>query len=395
MTTSSSTKWTTNGTQILKDGNAVFLNGVCYSPTPCGAATYAPGVGDWFATPWDEIWERDFPLMKAAGIDNIRTYFFWAWTPPADMTTWRTVVAGKPTFDHTAFLAAAAKYDISVTIGIALDGGNIFDNAVPGLGQDYLNFYKSTAVKLAELYGDNPAVMGFCIGNEQNNPSRIVTSDFWDDLSNIAGGVKATAPDKLVMLAMQNEDGMYEATVGTSNPGSPFSGKSVPEVYSDIFDVWGVNIYSGMSGSLADYNTYVVNSGYSLPLIVSEWGIPAANTSGELTPAEFAAAITNTMNPRGADMKANVSFVAGAQYFEWTDEWWKGNGGATPAVHTNPTNNQWTEEWWGLNSIAPNGRTAADGPWDVAKKKPYPADTITARPTLAALTALYSGITPS
>src|SRR5215212_538691 len=47
------TKWTIEGTQINKDGADVFLSGVCYSPTPAGAATYEPGVGDWFTPPWD------------------------------------------------------------------------------------------------------------------------------------------------------------------------------------------------------------------------------------------------------------------------------------------------------------------------------------------------------
>ena len=51
--------WTVAGTQIQKDGESVFLAGVCYAPTPAGAATYTPGVGDWFAPPWNGIWERD------------------------------------------------------------------------------------------------------------------------------------------------------------------------------------------------------------------------------------------------------------------------------------------------------------------------------------------------
>ena len=396
MTSTKKSKWTTSGTQILKNGTAQFLKGVCYAPTPCGAATYAPGVGDWFAAPWSGIWERDFPLMKAAGIDNIRTYFFWAWTPPSNMTTWKTVTSGPPTFDHSGFLDAAEAHGISVTIGIALDGGNVFDNPSSSLGADYLAFYKATAQKLAEQYGDHPAVMGFCIANEQNNPSRIVTTKFWDGLNTIANAVKSNAPDKLVMMAMQNDTpAMYTAKVGDTDTSSPFAGLTVPACFAQIFDVWGVNIYSGMKGSLTAYNTNVVKTSNALPLIVSEWGIPAANKQGQLTPSEFTASIDGTMKPQGQEMKDNVSFVAGAQYFEWTDEWWKGSGGATPWEHNLPTSNEWPEEWWGLNSIAPVGRTAKDGPWDTKENKPYPPDKLTARPTLAALTSIYAGITPN
>ena len=108
--------WTVAGTQIQKDGQSVFLAGVCYAPTPAGAATYTPGVGDWFAPPWNGIWERDFALMKGMGINNLRTYFCWAWTPPDDMRTWQAVTSQPPTFDHTAFLDAAAANGPTVAV---------------------------------------------------------------------------------------------------------------------------------------------------------------------------------------------------------------------------------------------------------------------------------------
>lgn len=396
MTTKSpASTWTTSGTQILKNGTAVFLKGVCYSPTPVGGATFEPGVGDWFTGPWSGIWERDFPKMKAAGIDNIRTYFTWAWTPPKDMTKWKTVTSATPTFDQTAFLDAAEANGISVTMGIALDGGNIFDNVVPKLGKDYFDFYKLTVKQLAISYGNHPAVMGFCIANEQNNEERIKTAVFWNDLEEIAKEVKTNAPDKLVMMAMQNESGMYQTSIA-DDKGKNGLNKTVPERYSEIFDVWGVNIYSGMENSLKEYKNDVASTSYACPLIVSEWGIPAANTSGELTNAEFTESIANVMNPRGKAMKDNVAFVAGAQYFEWTDEWWKEHNKKTPWLHILPVSNTWTEQWFGLHSIAPCAeRTGKDGPWNVKSNVAYPPDIITARPTLDALTTIYAGITPS
>jgi len=156
-----------------------------------------------------------------------------------------------------------------VTIGIALDGGNIFDNGDPSLGQDYLGFYTATAETLAEQYGDHPAVMGFCLGNEQNNRERIVRADFWDGLAGMAQAVRAKAPGKLVMFAMQNDNPyMFTATLsGTST--------SVPQRFAQIFDVWGLNIYAGMADTLSNYAVYVANgSDTQRPVIVSEWGVP-------------------------------------------------------------------------------------------------------------------------
>lgn len=392
--------WTVDGTQIKKDGESVFLAGVCYAPTPAGAATYKPGIGDWFAPPWNGIWERDMPLMKAMGINNLRTYFFWAWTPPDDMRTWEAVTSQPPSFDHTAFLDAAAANGIYVTIGIALDGGNIFDNGDPSLGQDYLSFYTATAAKLAELYGNHPAVMGFCLGNEQNNRSRIVRASFWDGLAGMAQAVRQKAPGKLVMFAMQNDNpNMFTATITGSN-------LSVPYRFAQIFDIWGINIYAGMANTLSNYAAYVANnSDTQRPLIVSEWGVPGGvnvpagaagppdgtATARELTPEEFTNAINNNMKPDAEAMKARRSFVAGAQFFEWSDEWWK--NGATPVYEQNASASpDWPEEWWGLYSIAPVGRTAAEGPWNNAANQPFPPDELTARPTVAALTAIYADL---
>ena len=153
---------------------------------------------------------------------------------------------------------------------------------------------------------------------------------------------------------------------------------------------WGTwkSVWQDIDWDLKDYNKYVVQTNYAKPLIVSEWGIPAANTSGELTKEEFQEKISTIMKPHGEDIQENSSFVAGGQYFEWNDEWWKGNN-PTPWIHNKPTSDEWPNEWWGLHGIAPNGRTAKEGPWDVAKNAPYPADLLTARPTLAALKELY------
>lgn len=393
-------RWTINGTQILKDGEPIFLKGVCYSPTPAGAATFTPGVGDWFTPPWNAIWERDFPLMQRMGLNNLRTYFFWAWTPPNDMTTWQQVTSGPPTFDHAAFLDAAAGSGIYVTIGIALDAGNVFDNANPQLGQDYLDFYTATATKLAQLYGNHPAVMGFCLGNETNNPTRIRTSAYWDKFATLAQAVRQNATDKLVMVAMQNDPGLLTATIdGTST--------TVVQRYAQIFDVWGLNIYSGMATTLDSYATQVAgNSNSQRPLIVSEWGVPGGKnvpdgaagppdgnaTSRELTQEEFTTEINQTMNPNGQAMKSHLDFVAGAQFFEWSDEWWK--NGATP-IYTQDASGSpdYPEEWWGLHSITPVGRTAQQGPWDNSANQPFPPDQLTARPTVGALTSLYQNIT--
>lgn len=391
-------KWTVDGTTIKKDGERIFLRGVDYAPTPAGAAKFEPGVGDWFAPPWNDIWERDLPLMQEMGLNNLRTYFFWAWTPPRDIRTWKAVTSGPPTFDHTPFLDAAKAAGIHVTIGIALNGGDVFNNGDPDLGKMYLEFFVATAEKLAELYGNHDAVMGFCLSNEQNNRERLGRPDFWDAYERMAKVVRAKAPDKLVMNAFQN-DTPYMLTVRIDGTNT-----TLPQRYKQIFDVWGLNIYSGMANTLQSYQDLVVqNEDTRLPLIISEWGVAGGKnvpdgaagppdgdaTARELTPEEFTAEIDGQMTSDINSMKNHLDFVVGAQLMEWSDEWWKNEG--TPVWEQNASGSpDWPEEYWGLHSIAPVGRTAKDGPWNNNGNAPYPPDALTARPTVAALKQKYA-----
>jgi hypothetical protein len=219
----------------------------------------------------------------------------------------------------------------------------------------------------------------------------------------MAQAVRQKAPDKLVMFAMQNDNpNMFQATIsGTST--------SVPQRFAQIFDVWGLNIYAGMVDTLNNYAQYVANnSDTQRPAIVSEWGIPGGvnvpagaagppdgtATARELTAEEFTTAINNKMKPDAEAMKGQRRFVAGAQFFEWSDEWWK--NGSTPVYEQNASASpDWPEEWWGLHSIAPVGRTAEQGPWDTSTNQPFPPDNLTARPTVAALKTIYADLSGS
>ncbi len=161
-----------------------------------------------------------------------------------------------------------------------------------------------------------------------------------------------------------------------------------------------------MPDTLSNYATYVANNNDTQrPAVVSEWGVPggvnvpagaASPPDGtamarELSPEEFTKQINSKMKPDGTAMKEHLSFVSGAQFFEWSDEWWKNS--ATASYEQNASASpDWPEEWWGLHSIAPVGRTAKEGPWNSSINEPYPPDKLTARPTVAALTSIYADL---
>ena len=232
--------------------------------------------------------------------------------------------------------------------------------------------------------------------------------------------IKAVAPDKLVTIAFQDDRTLYNGSLlvkdlAGQNPPTIFKNVPIEKAISSVVDVWGLNIYSGMSGDLEDYQTNVVNAAngaYARPLWMTEWGTPAGKnipvgesgpTSGNAKAGDLSAnELALGAQGIAADisyMHTNLGFVAGAFYFEYSDEWWK-NSQFNPAnVNTtisplNPqtgeyqTNSQgqvtmndgtldypgypfthdggnsidWPEESWGLYSVAVANNRAPQNP---------------------------------
>lgn len=426
-------KFTAQGTRILLNGQPFFARGVNYSPTPVGGATFLPGVGDWFTPPWwtgagGDLGSRDIPLLQAAGANALRTYFSWYWSKNSDLEYLQGITQSTPmsvyantqypytvSFDHTPFLDTCYANGMYVVLGIAIEGGNCFNFADDGVSSAYQNFYLQTAQKLATLYGKHPAVLGFCMGNEQNNALVNVDSRTWLYYQSMYQAIKAAAPHKLVLIAFQDDPSLYDGTVTVKDqakqtPPTAFNGMAIESVIGQVVDVWGLNIYAGIDGDFPVYQANVVEANQGAdarPLFVTEWGTPAGQNSppGALGPtsgnakaqeldAAGLAAGAATIGSAVATMQNYLDFVAGAFYFEFTDEWWKntsfdptqvdtakspldpatqmyqtdgqgkvailGGGSVYPAypfTHDGGQEPLWPEESWGLYGIGvANGR---------------------------------------
>jgi len=431
--------FTVNGSVIQLNGSPFLAKGLNYSPTPIGGATFNPGIGDWFTPPWwtgstSGMGARDLPNFANMGVNTLRTYFTWFWVKDPDLNFLNSVnqstapliyyPTATPTpnnypyvvsFNHRPFLDACAAAGVRVILGIAFEGGNSFNFADPSVSNAYQNFYKQTAIKLATLYGNHPAVMGFCFGNEQNgtantndnkatNPNN--DSRVWVYYDSVRQAVKAVAPNKLFIIAFQDDQSLYNGTQtvvdppGTSPP-SQFNGQPIEQVISSIVDAWGLNIYSGISTDFPIFRANVINAAngaYKRPLLVTEWGTPSGEnvpagaagppdgtaTAQPLTPAQFTTAGFTIQNAI-TNMQANLDFVMGAFYFEYSDEWWKNS--ATPVTTQDASANpDWPEEYWGLFRIAlTNNRPAAN-------PDPNQPDTLTATPFVEDVTTGYASL---
>lgn len=360
------TKWSVKGTIIQKDGQNFFAKGTNYAPTPIGGATYQPGVGDWTVPPWwtynganttNDIGARDIPLLKSMGVNALRTYFTWYWmirndtsylaginqTSPMTVVTENTQYPYTVFFNHEPFLDACFANGIYVVLGVAINP-ECWDFGNTAVNPQNQNFYIQTAEKLATLYGKHPAVMGFCIGNEQNQGPRNNDSRTYLFYQALAKKIKAAAPDKLVTIAFQDDQTLYNGTVTVidqagQNPPTPFNNVPVEQAISSIVDVWGLNIYSGITTDFPIFETNVIKAkkgAYARPLWVTEWGTPSGNNvpanevgppTGNATTQVYSNAELQTksvfLTSAIGYMNTYLSFVAGAFYFEFSDEWWK------------------------------------------------------------------------
>jgi hypothetical protein len=470
------TTWRVNQLVVQKDGTNFFAKGVAYSPTPIGGATFEPGIGDWFVPPWwtydgdnspNDIGRRDTEILTGMGVNALRTYFTWYWLKQPELAYLQNITQDTPMtvfedtqypytvfFDHTPFLDACYKHRIYVILGIAVEGGNCFNFDTPDVMSAYQNFYLQTAQKLATLYGRHPAVIGFCMGNEQNNAGINTDSRVYVYYQQMYNAIKTAAPDKLVTIAFQDDPTLYNGTQTVRDPSgqtppTPFNNLPIEQAISLVVDVWGLNIYAGMSTDFPIYRTNVIQAGngaYARPLWITEWGTPSGENVPEgATGPTQGNAQTQQLSPEDlangaksitADiqyMHTNLGFVAGAFYFEYTDEWWKNasfdptqvdtdvsrfdpdtgkfetnpQGQVTmlndslqypayPFTHDGSASPDWPEESWGLYGVATNNEEPQNpnpnNPDILTPRQPYVAALSTGYATLA---AAYASENPS
>jgi hypothetical protein len=290
--------------------------------------------------------------------------------------------------------------------------------------------------------------MGLCVGNEQNQPGRGRNENprFWADLGDMASAFKLKAPDKVTMVAFQNDGALFNTKVDD---------KTVKEVFKENFQIYGLNIYGDPSVSLQDFKAKVVEADggkYACPLIVSEWGVGGGKnvenpnyqnwiksaqpkkpddsqpgplegppfgmaTAREFTKDEFNQRVQDLAKYFDAIKKAR-DFVVGCEYFSWSDEWWKN---VTPdkivekikskelpldewgrykepgtgylkfptylTLQEASSSPDWPEEYWGLFSVQNQGGIK----WS-DNGYLYNYDLLNSRPTWSALTKAYGSL---
>lgn len=210
-------------------------------------------------------------------------------------------------YNHDVFLDMCwnnGDSPIYVWLAVGMSNSVVFSaNPAPAEGSLYTEwrtYYENSATWLATAYANHPAVIGFIITNETNSNITTPYVEYWNEINAINTLLKAAAPTKLTMVAMQDDtpsltnqliqytstpvpgdappatENLYLQTDGTIGPAVT----DTPALPKHIFqpDVWGWNLYAVPNTSTPSVQYFMdqVGTAYQKPVIITETGIPAA-----------------------------------------------------------------------------------------------------------------------
>lgn len=321
--------------QLFLNGQPFVVRGVNYAPDPAGSR---PPYYNLFDDPAAQA--ADFPLIKMLGANTIRVF-----------------AANQA---NTATLDRAWAQGLYVIMGYPVDGALDITNASvrANLQADFLS--------MVNAHKSHPAVLMWGFGNE------------------VRFGNAFAAAHPIEWYSLVEAVG---AATHAADPHHPFS--TVISDLSDLdlsaaadaqlpsLDVWGVNVYRGVSMDTF-FSQYLAKS--SLPLLVAEFGADAYSTllgrEDQATQSSLVTTIWGQIE-RNSAVSAPSHASVGGVVFSWSDGWWKGKRGVSGSFgdggdggdFVQDTAADWTnnaypdpgmnEEWWGLVAIStrPNIRS--------------------------------------
>ena len=381
-------RYNNNNFQLTVDDKPFVVRGICYSPTQIGltpddGSTSVSNDWSWsdvnkngiIDAPY-EAWvdanrngkqdknepkTGDFSLLQRMGINTIRLYHY-------------------PNFNKAVLKDGYETYGFMYMVGNALGMYGIDSGADWYKGTDYTDpkqreNMKNSIRKMVEEYKDEPYVLMWVLGNE-NNYGTVGVEGQTSGTSNQA----QKHPD--AYYAFANECALLIKSLDPKQrPVTICNGdvylldicaKNAPDI-----DIYGANAYRGEAGFGSLWQD--VKDVYQKPVLITEFGASAyakdwSTARIEEGQASYHAGNWNDIENNMAGSENGTGSALGGVVFEWVDEWWKAGAKYDPSVQV--TEPQWFgpfldgscyEEWVGITSQG-DGK---DSPFKRCLRKAY------------------------
>ncbi|HPT07993.1 MAG TPA: glycoside hydrolase family 2 TIM barrel-domain containing protein [Candidatus Omnitrophota bacterium] len=338
--------------QLLVNGKPFIVKGVCYSPIPIGKNHEY----DWWSDP-AKPWITDGKLMKEMGINTIRIY-----------QTGENPEAVKQVIRDLYSL-----YGIRVILGHWL---GFWEYPCPLYGDKrFQDRIKQEVVDMVMLYKDEPGVLFWTLGNE-NNYSCLGRVNPWtsDDIEKEKEPQKQNQMRAEIYYSYVNDIAKAVHAVDANHPVALGNGELVgletaAKMCTDV-DLIACIIYRGKTfGNLFKS----LRMTFDKPIVLSEIGADAydayMNKEDQNMQAFFLESQWRQIYENVAGRKTGEGNCLGGVIFEWTDEWWKHNdsdpaGWSDHSLEPGWSNGQYyfdikakdnknmNEEWFGIVALS-------------------------------------------
>ena len=334
------------GRTLYLDGKPWLMRALCYSPVPVGwDPDWFEPYGDFFTSEYAGIYERDIPLIAAAGVNALRIYTL------------------KFSHRHTHFFDLCRRYGIEIIVGYD------FEDGTKSFFNDEVSMYKmQTKIRALLRAARHPAVVAWIIGNELNGPWNLYVCD--KDLAEnfgISGCQFDNSIEKLMksinlLCSVVKEEGIMCGTA-LANVNLPISKQhlvgmqlwgaaawiKIADRYMTNLDFWGVNLYTRRYFSpMGLFQRFHMVS--KKPMIISEYGVDAYSlspqlegwnaydtmgTEDEVSQADWLITMVEDLERHSTTCAAGCAnrFISGGAIMSWVDEYWKGKA-VTPVPTT-------------------------------------------------------------